>query len=86
MSMEAGGAIEGLSMNVHYHLGESNVIVDSLSRIIIVCIAHIENEKELVKDIHRLGRLGVWLIDSSSGGVLVHRSSKSSLVVEVKMG
>ena len=39
-----------------------------------------------VKYVHKLGRLGVQLFDSTSGGVSVHSSSKSSLVVEVKKG
>ena len=41
---------------------------------------------DLVKDVHRLARLGVRFIDSNSGGVSVHPSSESSLVVEVKKG
>ena len=33
-------------------------------------INHIENEKkELVKDVHRMARLGVRLVDTTSGGV-----------------
>ena len=48
---------------------------------------HIENEKkELVKDIYRLARLGVQLVYSTSGGVSVHPSFESSLVVEVNKG
>ena len=39
-----------------------------------------------MKDVHRLSRLGVRLIDSTSEGVLVHPSSESSMVVEVKKG
>ena len=45
-----------------------------------------DGKKELVKDIHRLARLGVRLVDSTSGGVSVHHSSESSLIVEVKKG
>ena len=49
--------------------------------------SHVEGDKkDLVKDIHRLARLGVRLVDSTSGGVLVHPSSESSSVVEVKKG
>ena len=34
---------------------------------------HIEEEKkELVKDVHRLARLGVQLVYSTSGGVSFH--------------
>ena len=39
-----------------------------------------------MKDVHRLARLGVRLIDFTSRGVSVHPSSESSLVVEVKKG
>ena len=39
-----------------------------------------------MKDVHRLSRLGVRLIDSTSEGVLVHPSSELSLVVEVRKG
>ena len=37
-----------------------------------------------MKDIYRLARLGMQLVDSTSGGVLVRLSFESSLVVEVK--
>ena len=48
---------------------------------------HVKDEKkEWVNDIHRLAILGVRLVDSTSGGVSVHPSSKSSIVVEVKEG
>ena len=43
-----------------------------------------EEKKELAKDVHRLDRLGVRLVDSTSGGISVHPSSESSLVVKVK--
>ena len=39
-----------------------------------------------MKDIHRLARMGVRLVYSTSGGVLVNPSLESSLVVEVKKG
>ncbi|XP_069151906.1 uncharacterized protein [Solanum lycopersicum] len=74
-------------MNVHYHPGKANVVVDTLSRMSMKSTDHVEDEKkELVKNMHRLDRLGVWLVDSPSGGVLVRPSSESSLLVEVKMG
>ena len=40
----------------------------------------------MAKEVHRLSRLGVLLVDSTSGGVSVHPNSESSLVVEVKKG
>ena len=39
-----------------------------------------------MKDIHRLARLGLRLVDSTIRGVLVHPSSESSLEVEVNEG
>ena len=74
-------------MNVNYHQSKANVVADALSRIGMGSTAHVEDEKkEFVKDIHRLARLGVRLVDSTSVGVSVHPSSKSSLVVEVNKG
>ena len=74
-------------MNVHYHPGKANVVAESFSRMSMGSTTHVEDgKKELVKDVHRLARLGVWFVDSTSGGILVHPSSESSLVVEVKDG
>ena len=74
-------------MNVHYYPGKANIVVDALRRMSMGSIAHIVDEnKELFKDVHRQARLGVPFVDSTSGGVSVHPSSESSLVVEVKQG
>ena len=49
-------------------------------------VSHVELErKDLVKDIHRLDRLGVRLISISGNGVTVHKGEESCLVVEVKV-
>ena len=38
-------------------------------------IDHFEDDKkDFVKNIHRLERLGVWFVDSTSWGVSVHHS------------
>ena len=48
-------------------------------------VANIDEEKnDLVKDVHRLGRLGVRLMSISDSGVTVQNGEESSLVVEVK--
>lgn len=48
-------------------------------------IAHVEDKKkELTNDVHRLAYLGVRLVDSDKGGVLVYNGSRSSLVADVK--
>ena len=77
--------LKDCDMSVNYHLVKANVVADALSRLSMESKTHVDDEKkELVKDVHRLARLGVRLIDSTSGGVSVHPSSKSFLVVEVK--
>ncbi|KAH0776358.1 hypothetical protein KY290_007769 [Solanum tuberosum] len=71
--------------NVLYHPGKANVVEDALSRLSMGSVAHIEEErKELAKDVHRLTRLGVFLMSISDGGVTVQNGSESSLVAEVK--
>ncbi|WMV09097.1 hypothetical protein MTR67_002482 [Solanum verrucosum] len=64
---------------VLYHPGKANVVADALSRLSMGSVAHIEEEKkELVRDVHRLARLGVQLVDSMKGGVMVPNGSESS--------
>ena len=65
--------LKDYDMNVHYHLGKANIIADALSRMSMESTAHFEDEKkELVKDVNRLARLGVRLVDSSTEDVSVH--------------
>ncbi|XP_015164045.1 uncharacterized protein [Solanum tuberosum] len=72
-------------MSALYHPKKANLVAYALSRVSMVSVAHIEDEKkELVREVHRLARLGVQLRDSSKGGFMVHHCSESSLVVEVK--
>ena len=79
--------LKDYDMKFHYHSGKANVVADALSRMSMGSTTHIEDEKkELVKDIHRMSRLEVRLVDSTSGGISVHPSSKSSLIVEVNNG
>ncbi|XP_069150272.1 uncharacterized mitochondrial protein AtMg00860-like [Solanum lycopersicum] len=59
--------------------GKANVVDDALSRMSMGSTDHVEDgTKELVKDIHRLSRLNVRLVDSTSGGVSVDPSFGSS--------
>ncbi|KAH0715011.1 hypothetical protein KY284_007916 [Solanum tuberosum] len=52
--------------------GKSNVVVNPLSRLSMCSTAHFEGDKkELAKEVHRLARLGVRLMDSTKGGVVV---------------
>ncbi|WMV49972.1 hypothetical protein MTR67_043357 [Solanum verrucosum] len=41
-------------------------------------------EAKLVRDVHRLARLGIQLVDSTKECVIVHNSYKSSFVMDVK--
>ena len=77
--------LKDYDISVHYHPGKANVIANSLSRLSICSVAHVGDErKELVKDVHRLARLGVLLMSISNNGVTVQNEAESSLVVEVK--
>ena len=68
-----------------YHPDKANVIIDSLSRMSMGSVSHVEKEKkELVKDVHRFARLDVCLEDSPNGGFMVYHNSDSSLVVDVE--
>ena len=79
--------LKDYDMSVHYHPGNANVVVDALSRWSMGSTTHIDHgKKKLVKDVHKLARMGVRLMESTSGGVSVYPSSESSLVVEVKKG
>ena len=72
-------------MSVLYHPGKACVVADALIRMTMGSVYHVKNEKkELMKDVHMLARLGVWLDDSPNGGFMVHHKSDSSFVVEVK--
>ncbi|XP_015163890.1 uncharacterized protein [Solanum tuberosum] len=58
-------------MNVVYHHGKANIVVDALSRMYMGSVAHVEEErKELAKDGHRLARLRVGFTNMSGGGML----------------
>ena len=72
-------------MRVNYHPCKANVVADALSRLSMGSVTHVEEErKEIVKDVHRLARLGVRLMSISNNGVTVQNGAESSLVVEVK--
>ncbi|XP_069143440.1 uncharacterized protein [Solanum lycopersicum] len=56
--------LKDYDMNVHYHPGKANAVVDALRRMSMGSTTHVEDEKkELMKDIQRLARVGVRLVD-----------------------
>ncbi|WMV46199.1 hypothetical protein MTR67_039584 [Solanum verrucosum] len=68
-------------MNVLYHLGKPNVVVDAPNRLSMDSVTHVEEEKkELSKDVNWLACLGVCLMGTSDGGVIVQNGLESSLV------
>lgn len=72
-------------MIVVHHLGKVNMVADSLKLLSIKSFAHIEDyKKQLLGDVYMLARLGILLIDSSDGGVVVHNRSQSSFVSNLK--
>ena len=77
--------LKDYDISVHYHPGKANVVADALSRLSMGSVAHVEQKiKELVKNVHRLTRLGVRLMSISDSGVTVQNGAESSLIVEVK--
>ena len=72
-------------MSVLYHPGKANVVVNCLCQMNVGSVSHLdEAKKDIVKEVHRLARLGVRLDGSPNGGAIVYYNPKSSLVVEVK--
>lgn len=55
-----------------YLSDKANIVFDALSSLSIGSVAHVEkNRKELIKDVRKLAWLGVCLMDSSKGCVVV---------------
>jgi len=72
-------------MSVLYQPDKVNVMADAISWLAIGSVAHIEEDKkELVRNVHRLARLGVRLMKSTKGGVVVHNGSELSFMTNVK--
>ncbi|KAH0705906.1 hypothetical protein KY285_010431 [Solanum tuberosum] len=77
--------LQDYEMSILYHPGKTNVVVDALSRLSIGSTTHFEEaKKEVARYVHRLARLGVRLMDSIEGGVVVMNGVESSLVSNVK--
>ena len=71
--------LKDYEISIIYHSGKDNVDVDALSRLCMGITTNVEEEKrELAKDVQRLARLGVRLMDSTKGGILVKNGAESS--------
>ncbi|XP_070039498.1 uncharacterized protein [Nicotiana tomentosiformis] len=65
--------------------GKANVVAVALSRRSMGSLALVEAEKrQVTREIHQLACLGVRLVDSGDGRVVLQNTAKSSLIVEVK--
>ena len=72
-------------ISVFHHPSKAIAVADTLSRMNLCSVSHlVESKIDLVKDVHRLARLGVKLEDSLNTSFMVHHNSKSSLEVEEK--
>ncbi|WMV38031.1 hypothetical protein MTR67_031416 [Solanum verrucosum] len=64
---------------------EQTTIRGIIKQLSMGSVAHVkDNKKEFARDIHILARLGVRLVDFNEGGMIVHISSESSLVSNMK--
>ncbi|XP_070045421.1 uncharacterized protein [Nicotiana tomentosiformis] len=64
---------------------KANVVADALSRRSMGSLEHVEAEKrQLIREIHQLSCVGVRLVYSGNGGVVLKNTAKSSLIAEVK--
>ena len=72
-------------MNMRYHPGKSNIVVNTLNILSMCSLGHNDEEKkELAKDVHWLARFRVQIMDSTLEGIVVTNRDESSLVSKVK--
>ena len=65
-------------MSVLYHPDKANVVADALSHMTMGSVSHLdEAKKDLVREVHKLARLGMMLESSPCGGAIVHYNFES---------
>ena len=64
-------------MSILYHPGKANVVADSLSRMTMGSVSHLDkSKKNLSREEHRLATLGVRLESSPDGGAILYHNSE----------
>ena len=59
-------------MSVLYYSTKDNVVDDTLSRLCMGSVAHVdESKKKLAQEVHQLARLGSHLVNTDEGDILV---------------
>ena len=77
--------LKDYDISIIYHPGKTNVVTDAFNSLFMGITTHFkEGKKELANVFHCPARLGVLLLDSSKGGVVVMNGAKLSLVSKVK--
>ncbi|XP_070023124.1 uncharacterized protein [Nicotiana sylvestris] len=77
--------LKDYDIDILYHPGKANVVADALSQKSIGCLAHLEAyQRPLAREVYQLASLGVRLVNSNEGGVIVQNRVESSLVAKVK--
>ena len=57
--------LKDYNMNVLHHPDKANMVADALSRMTMGSVSHVdEANKDLLKNVHRLAKMGVRLEDS----------------------
>ncbi|XP_070009934.1 uncharacterized protein [Nicotiana sylvestris] len=70
-------------IDILYHPGKANVVADALSRKSMGSLARLRvDQRPLAWEVHQLASLGVCLVNSNYGVVVVQNRAESSLVAE----
>ncbi|XP_075103258.1 uncharacterized protein LOC142177970 [Nicotiana tabacum] len=72
--------LKNYDVDILYHPRKANVVADALSRRSMGSLAHVEADKRtMMKEVHRLASLGVRLLDSEDGGVVLQNRLKEGI-------